>query len=139
MNSRVPSVSPSDWPASTKRTSRLGMRPSRSASWARAASVCAVRSPKSWLALLSITTTATEVSGSRSSRVIDGLASASTNSASAIERISAPRLRANTSSSAIRNATAGRRPEDGGGNQRRERDTEVHIGRLFGFSSRMRR
>ncbi len=106
VNSRVPSVSPSDCPASTKRTSRLGMRPSRSATWARAASVWAVRSPKSWLALLSITTTATEVSGSRSSRVIDGLASASTNSASATVRISAPRLRENTSSSEIKNATA---------------------------------
>ena len=37
--------------------------------------------------------TATEVSGSRSSRVNDGLASASTNSASASARTSAPRLR----------------------------------------------
>ena len=32
VNSRVPSVSPSAWPASTKRTSSPGMRPSRSAS-----------------------------------------------------------------------------------------------------------
>ena len=39
-NSRVPSVSPSAWPASTKRTSMPGMRPSRSASAARTASVC---------------------------------------------------------------------------------------------------
>ena len=82
------------------------MRPSRSATCARAASVCAVRSPNSWLGLLSTITTATEVSGSRSSRVIEGLASASTNSASAIERMNAPRLRENMSSSAITNATA---------------------------------
>ena len=60
---------------------------------ARAASVCFARSPKFWLGLLSTTTTATEVSGSRSSRVSDGLASASTSSASASARTSAPRLR----------------------------------------------
>src|SRR6266567_1539547 len=83
VNNRVPSVSPSAWPASTKRTSMPAMRPSRSASAARTASVCCKRSPNSWLGLLSMTTAATEVSGSRSSRVIDGLASASTNSASA--------------------------------------------------------
>ena len=58
-NSRVPSVSPSAWPASTMRTSRPGMRPSRSTNAARTASVCLLRSPKSWLGLLSTTTTAT--------------------------------------------------------------------------------
>ena len=82
------------------------MRPSRSASAARAASVCFARSPKFWLGLLSTTTTATEVSGSRSSRVSDGLASASTNSASAMVRTKAPRLRPNTISSEITNAAA---------------------------------
>ena len=106
MNSRVPSVSPSAWPASTKRTSTPGMRPSRSASAARTASVCCVRLPNSWLGLLSTTTTATEVSGSRSSRVIEGLASASTNSASAMVRTNAPRVRLSTISSAIVTATA---------------------------------
>ena len=106
VNSRVPSVSPSAWPASTKRTSMPGMRPRRSASAARAASVCFSRSPNSWLGLLSTTTTATEVSGSRSSRVSDGLASASTNSASAMVRTKAPRVRPNTISSEITNATA---------------------------------
>ena len=44
----------------------------------RAASVCALRSPKFWLGLLSTMTAATEGIGSRSSRVSDGLASAST-------------------------------------------------------------
>src|SRR5262249_8027322 len=73
---------------------------------ARTASVCCMRSPTSWLGLLSMTTAATEVSGSRSSRVIDGLASASTNSASASVRTKAARVRANTSRSEIANATA---------------------------------
>ena len=50
---------------------------------ARAVSVCFVRSPKFWLGLLSTTTATTEDSGSRSSRVNDGLASASTIMASA--------------------------------------------------------
>ena len=49
-------------------------------------------------------TAATEGIGSRSSRVSDGLASASTISASASARIGAPRLR--TSSSAIEISTA---------------------------------
>ena len=105
-NRRVPSVSPSACPASTKRTSMPCRRPSRSASWARTASVCCVRSLKSWLGLLSTTTTATDVSGSRSSRVIEGLASASTNNASAMARASAPRLRPNTTRSDTANATA---------------------------------
>ena len=70
------------------------MRLSRSTSVARAASVCAVRSPKFWLGLLSTMTAATEGIGSRSSRVSDGLASASTISASAMARSGAPRLRA---------------------------------------------
>src|SRR5580704_9032481 len=83
VNSRVPSVSPSAWPASTTRTSRPGIWLNRSTTAARAASVCCVRSPKFWLGLLSTTTTATDESGSRSSRVSDGLASASTTSPSA--------------------------------------------------------
>ena len=106
VNSRVPSASPLASPASTKRTSRLAMRPSRSDSAARTASVCLVRSPNSWLALLSTTTIATEVSGSRSSRVNDGLASASTNSAIAAMRMKAPRLRDATSRIASTAATA---------------------------------
>ena len=81
------------------------MRPSRSASWARACSVCLRRSPKFWLGLLSITTTATEDSGSRSSRVNEGLASASTISASASERTQAPRLFTTNSMTASSNAT----------------------------------
>ena len=96
------------------------MRPSRSASAARAASVCLVRSPKSWLGLLSTTTAATEVSGSRSSRVSEGLASASTNSASATARTQAPRLRASNSSSAEHDRDGERRPQDDVGHERRE-------------------
>src|SRR5580693_2660657 len=106
VNSRVPSVSPSAWPASTTRTSRPGIWPKRSTTAARAASVCWVRSPKLWLGLLSTTTTATEESGSRSSRVSDGLASASTTSASASARIVAPRLRDTNSNSASTTAAA---------------------------------
>ena len=105
-NRRVPSVSPSDWPASTVRTSSPEIRPSRSISAARAVSVCCRRSPKFWLGLLSTTTTATEVSGSRSSRVKEGFASASTISSSAIVRTTAPRLRAKNSSPATISATA---------------------------------
>ena len=82
------------------------MRPSRSASAARACSVCARRPPKFWLGLLSITTTATEDSGSRSSRVNDGLASASTISASAVVRTPAPRLLTTNSSTASSSASA---------------------------------
>src|SRR5580692_10893123 len=106
VNSRVPSVSPSAWPASTTRTSRPGMWLNRSTTAARAASVCFRRSPKFWLGLLSTTTTATELSGSRSSRVSDGLASASTTSASASARIVAPRLRDTNSNSASTTAAA---------------------------------
>src|SRR3984893_7339362 len=106
VNSRVPSVSPSACPAATTRTSRPGIWPSRSTTAARAASVCCVRSPKFWLGLLSTTTTATEESGSRSSRVSDGLASASTTSASASARIVAPRLRDTNSNSARMTAAA---------------------------------
>src|SRR3984957_14655465 len=106
VNSRVPSVSPSAWPASTTRTSRPGIWLSRSTTAARAASVCCVRSPKLWLGLLSTTTTATEESGSRSSRVSDGLASASTTSPSASARIVAPRLRDTNSNSARMTAAA---------------------------------
>ena len=75
------------------------MRFSRPTIAARAASVCCARSPKFWLGLLSTTTTATEDSGSRSSRVSEGLASASTISASASERTTAPWLRETNSSS----------------------------------------
>ncbi len=83
-----------------------GMRDNRSVTAARAASVWAARSPKFWLGLLSTTTTATEVRGSRSSRVSDGLASASTISASAPARIRAPRLRVSASNAATTAATA---------------------------------
>ena len=79
---------------------------SRSTTAARAASVCWVRSPKLWLGLLSTTTTATEFSGSRCSRVSDGLASASTIKASASVRIAAPRLRDTKSSTENRHAAA---------------------------------
>src|SRR5580704_4905165 len=106
VNNRVPSVSPSDWPASMTRTSRPGIWLSRSTTAVRAASVCCVRSPKFWLGLLSTTTTATEESGSRSSRVSDGLASASTTSPSASARIVAPRLRDTNSNSARMTAAA---------------------------------
>ena len=119
-NSRVPSVSPSASPASTTRTSRPGMRLSRSTSVARAASVCALRSPKFWLGLLSTMTAATEGIGSRSSRVNEGLASASTISASASARIGAPRLRASSSSDRDQHGRAERRPHDIGGHQRSE-------------------
>ena len=83
-----------------------GIRPRRSISAARAASVCCWRSPKFWLGLLSTTTAATEVSGSRSSRVKDGLASASTIKRRAMVRTTAPRLRPNRSSAATISATA---------------------------------
>ena len=73
---------------------------------ARAASVCLVRSPKFWLGLLSTTTAATEGSGSRSSRVSDGLASASTISASATSGGSAPRLRTMNNRAASTTASA---------------------------------
>ena len=100
-NNLVPSVSPSAWPASTTRTSSplICLRLSTSASLAF--SVSLVRSPNFWLGLLSTTTTATEDSGSRSSRVNEGLASASRISASAVTRIAAPRARPSSSSAAI--------------------------------------
>src|SRR5579863_8997812 len=100
LNSRVPSVSPSAWPASTTRTSSPGMWRKRATTASRASSVSFARSPKFWLGLLSTTTTATELSGSRSSRVSEGLASASTISASAKARTVAPRLREANSRSA---------------------------------------
>src|SRR5438874_1163677 len=65
-----------------------------------------MRSPKFWLGLLSTTITATELSGSRSSRVKDGLASASAISANAMVRTAAPRLRDTKRSSANRHAAA---------------------------------
>src|SRR5262245_37622883 len=100
-NSLVPSVSPSAWPASTTRTSRpfTFFRASTSASCACA--VSRVRSPKFWLGLLSITTAATEDSGSRSSRVKDGFAKASSTSASANTRTAAPRERLSRSRAPI--------------------------------------
>ena len=73
---------------------------------ARAASVCCARWPKFWLGLLSTTTTATEDSGSRSSRVSEGLASASTINASARERRTAPWLRETNNSNAKPTAAA---------------------------------
>src|SRR5438067_7429987 len=100
-NSLVPSVSPSACPASTTRTSSplIFFNVSTSASWACA--VSRLRWPKFWLGLLSITTAATDDSGSRSSRVNDGLASASRISASAVTRTAAPRARLSNSSTAI--------------------------------------
>src|ERR1700710_879910 len=100
-NNLVPSVSPSACPASTTRTSRplIFFRLSTSAS--RACAVSRVRSPKFWLGLLSITTAATEDNGSRSSRVKDGVASASRISASASTRTAAPRARPSSSNAAI--------------------------------------
>ena len=73
------------------------MRLSFSTSDVRAASVWFVRSAKFWLGLLSTMTAATEGIGSRSSRVKDGLASASTIMPIAMARMSAPRLRATSS------------------------------------------
>src|SRR5271154_3038291 len=105
VNKRVPSVSPSDCPASTTRTSSPGMRLKRLTMAARASSVWRMRSPKFWLGLLSTTTTATELSGSRSSRVSEGLASASTMSAMPTARIAAPGLR-DTKSSKVRTQAA---------------------------------
>ena len=100
-NNLVPSVSPSAWPASTTRTSSplIFFRLSTSAS--RALAVSRVRSPKFWLGLLSITTAATDDSGSRSSRVNEGLASASRISASAATRTARAARRPSSSSTAI--------------------------------------
>ncbi len=100
-NNLVPSVSPSACPASTTRTSRPLICFSRSTRASRACSVCLARSPKFWLGLLSTTTAATDDSGSRSSRVNEGLASASRISANAATRIAAPRARASSSTTAI--------------------------------------
>src|SRR3954470_13556633 len=100
-NSLVPSVSPSAWPASTTRTSspliffRLSTRASL------AVSVSRVRSPKTWLGLLSITTATTDDSGSRSSRVNDGFSSASRIRARAATRMVAPRARPSSSNAEI--------------------------------------
>src|SRR5216684_1287586 len=105
-NNRVPSVSPSASAASTTRVSSPGMRASRCASAARTASVCTSRSPKPWLGLLSMITTATEDSGWRSSRVKEGLASASASNARPAMRSGAPRLRMNSSSPATRTTAA---------------------------------
>src|SRR6185312_781560 len=60
-----------------------------------------LRVPKFWLGLLSITTAATDDNGSRSSRVKEGLASASRISASAATRTAAPRARPNSRTAAI--------------------------------------
>src|SRR3954447_24948096 len=100
-NSLVPSVSPSAWPASTTRTSSplIFFNVSTRASCAFAVSW--LRVPKFWLGLLSITTAATEDNGSRSSRVKEGLASASKISASAVTRTAAPRARPISSSADI--------------------------------------
>ena len=100
-NSCVPSVSPSAWPASTTRTSSPLIFFSSLTSASCASAVSLVRWPKFWLGLLSTTTTATDDSGSRSSRVNDGLASASTISASAATRTAAPRERPSSSNAAI--------------------------------------
>ena len=83
-----------------------------------------LRSPKFWLGLLSTTTATTEDSGSRSSRVNDGLASASTIIASASARINAPRLRTKQQQRP-RSARAPSAAHSTVGNQRRERDAEI--------------
>src|SRR5882724_4582050 len=100
-NNLVPSVSPSACPASTIRTSSplIFFRLLTRASCAFAVSW--LRVPKFWLGLLSITTAATEDSGSRSSRVKEGLASANNISASAVTRTAAPRARPSSSSADI--------------------------------------
>src|SRR5204863_493881 len=85
-NSLVPSVSPSACPASTTRTSSPLIFFSVSTSASCALAVSWLRVPKFWLGLLSITTAATEDNGSRSSRVKEGLASASRISAIAAAR-----------------------------------------------------
>src|SRR5947199_111636 len=100
-NSLVPSVSPSACPASTTRTSRPLIFFSVSTSASCALAVSWLRVPKFWLGLLSITTAATEDNGSRSSRVKEGLASASSISASAVTRTAAPRARPSSSSADI--------------------------------------
>src|SRR5712671_1130462 len=105
-NSLVPSVSPSAWPASTTRTSSPLIFFSVSTSASCAFAVSWLRVPKFWLGLLSITTAATEDNGSRSSRVKDGLASASRISASADTRTAAPRERPNSSSADITTTAA---------------------------------
>src|SRR5580700_2157187 len=116
-NNLVPSASP----ASTTRTSspliffRLSTRASR------ACSVSPVRLPKFWLGLLSITTAATDDSGSRSSRVNDGLASAS--------RITA---RASEQQEDGDHRDGGEpQPQDEARNERRERDTVLHVAILL--------
>ena len=125
-NNLVPSVSPSACPASTTRTSSplIFFRLSTSAS--RAFSVSRVRSPKFWLGLLSITTAATEDSGSRSSRVKDGLAKASRISASAVTRTAAPRARPSNSSTAI-TAIAASAIHSTSVGTRGEGDTVLHV------------
>ena len=100
-NSLVPSVSPSACPASTTRTSSPLIFFSVSTSASCAFAVSWLRVPKFWLGLLSITTAATEDNGSRSSRVKEGLASASRISASAATRTAAPRARPSSSSAEI--------------------------------------
>src|SRR5882672_1590354 len=100
-NSLVPSVSPSAWPASTTRTSSPLIFFSVSTSASCAFAVSWLRVPKFWLGLLSITTAETEDNGSRSSRVKEGLASASRISASAATRTAAPRARPSSRSADI--------------------------------------
>ena len=130
-NNLVPSVSPSAWPASTTRTSSplIFLRLSTSASLAF--SVSRVRSPKFWLGLLSITTAATDDSGSRSSRVNDGLASASRISASAAMRIAAPRGAPEQQQGCDHDDGGKREPEHERGNERGKRDAVLHVAALL--------
>ena len=121
-NSLVPSVSPSAWPASTTRTSSPLIFFSAVDQRFLAFSVSWLRLPKFWLGLLSITTAATEDNGSRSSRVKDGLASASRISASAATRTAAPRARPSSSNAAITTIAAERDPQHERGNEGGERD-----------------
>ena len=105
-NSFVPSVSPSACPASATRTSRPLMARNFSSSASRARSVCLARSPKLWLGLLSTMTAATEESGSRASRVKEGLASASRIMASAAARHNAPRARRSSETATMTSVAA---------------------------------
>ena len=85
----------------------------------------AARSPKPWLGLLSMMTAATEVSGSRSSRVNEGLASASTRQASAPARTKAPRARDDDQQRRDHDRDRDRGPKNRQRDQRRECDTEI--------------
>ena len=125
-NSLVPSVSPSACPASTTRTSSPLIFFSVSTSASCALAVSWLRVPKFWLGLLSITTAATEDNGSRSSRVKEGLASASRISASAATRTAAPRDAAEQQQHRDRDDRGQRDPQHDRRNEGGERDAVLH-------------